>query len=263
MPHISVATWNINSVRIRTEHIARFVSEHQPDVLCLQEIKCRNEEFPLKAFSAMGLRHHHIVGQKGSHGVAVVSKYPLQPIQAPSFCPRSEARVSAVGVKGLTIHNLYVPAGGDEPDPAINDKFAHKLEVLARMRSYYAAAARDQATLVVGDLNIAPGEHDVWSHKQLLNVVSHTPVETEGLEAVRVAGGFIDVARAQKPAPEKLYSWWSYRGDWKTSNRGRRLDHIWATPGLADRCDRLDFVAAPRGWDRPSDHIPVIARFAL
>jgi exodeoxyribonuclease III len=262
MPHLSVATWNINSVRIRTDHIARFVSEHQPDVLCLQEIKCRNEEFPSKAFSAMGLRHVNIIGQKGSHGVAIASRYPLQAIQAPALCPRSEARVGAVSVKGITIHNLYVPAGGDEPDPAVNDKFAHKLEVLARMRAHYAAP-KDRPALLVGDLNIAPGEHDVWSHKQLLNVVSHTPMETEALEAVRAAGDFVDLARALKPDPEKLYSWWSYRGDWKTSNRGRRLDHIWASPDLAARCERIEFTAATRGWDRPSDHIPVMARFSI
>ncbi|MBT9446072.1 MAG: exodeoxyribonuclease III [Hyphomonadaceae bacterium] len=263
MPHISIATWNINSVRVRADHIARFVSEHQPDVLCLQEIKCRNEEFPSKAFSSMGLRYVNVIGQKGSHGVAIASKHPLQVIQAPTLCPRSEARVAAVAVKGITIHNLYVPAGGEEPDPVGNDKFAHKLEVLARMKAHYAAAPKGRPTLLVGDLNIAPGEHDVWSHKQLLNVVSHTPVETEGLEAVRAAGDFVDVARALKPDPEKLYSWWSYRGDWKTANRGRRLDHIWATPGLAERCDRIEFIGAPRGWDRPSDHIPVMARFSI
>ena len=184
-------------------------------------------------------------------------------IQAPTLCPRSEARVAAVSVKGMTIHNLYVPAGGEDPDPVANDKFAHKLEVLARMKALYAAAPRDRPTLLVGDLNVAPGEHDVWSHKQLLDVVSHTPVGNR-----RAGGGphgrrFIDVARVLKPDPEKLFSWWSYRGDWKTANRGRRLDHIWATPGLAERCDKIEFVSAPRGWDRPSDHIPVIARFSI
>jgi exodeoxyribonuclease-3 len=263
MPELSIATWNINSVRLRADHVARFVAEHRPDVVCLQEIKCRNEEFPLKAFSAMGLRHAHIVGQKGWHGVAIVSRYPLQPHAAPGFCPRSEARVAAATVKGLTIHNLYVPAGGDEPDPAINDKFAHKLAVLDRMKVFYAAAPRDAPLLVIGDLNIAPGEHDVWSHRQLLNVVSHTPVETAGLEAVRAAGGFVDVARALRPDPEKLYSWWSYRGDWKASDRGRRLDHIWAMPGVAGRCTGVEFVRATRAWDRPSDHVPVVARFRV
>lgn len=263
MPQLSVATWNINSVRLRAEQVARFVAENQPDVVCLQEIKCRNEEFPLKAFQAMGFEHVHIVGQKGWHGVATVSRRPLEPLPAPGFCPRSEARVAAVRVEGMTIHNLYVPAGGDEPDPAINDKFAHKLEVLARMKAHYAAADRGEPLLVVGDLNVAPGEHDVWSHKQLLKIVSHTPVETEALDGIRDAGEFVDLARALKPAPEKLYSWWSYRGDWTKANRGRRLDHIWASKDLATRCGQIDFIGATRAWDRPSDHIPVVARFAL
>lgn len=263
MPALTVATWNVNSVRLRVDQIARFAGEAAPDIVCLQEIKCRNEEFPSKAFSAMGLRHCHVVGQKGQHGVAIVSKYPLQPIQAPSFCPRSEARVAAASVKGLTIHNVYVPAGGDVPDPA-SDKFRHKLELLQRMRDWYAAAPKDRPLLLVGDLNIAPGEHDVWSHKQLLNEVSHTPVETQMLDGVLDAGGFIDLARARFPAPEKLYSWWSYRNaDWKASNRGRRLDHIWATPAVAGACDQVTFHTACRSWDRPSDHAPVTARLQM
>lgn len=263
MPKLSVATWNINSVRLRAEQVARFVTENQPDVVCLQEIKCRNEEFPLKAFSAMGFEHVHIVGQKGWHGVAIVSRRPLEPLPQPGFCPRSEARVAAARIEGVTIHNLYVPAGGDEPDPAINEKFAHKLEVLARMKAHYAAADRGEPLLVVGDLNVAPGEHDVWSHRQLLKIVSHTPVETEALDGIRDAGEFVDLARALKPAPEKLYSWWSYRGDWQKGNRGRRLDHIWASKDFATRCRQIDFIAATRAWDRPSDHIPVVARFEL
>lgn len=263
MPHLSVATWNVNSVRLRIDQIARFVGEAAPDVLCLQEVKCRNEEFPSKAFSAMGLRHVHVVGQKGAHGVAFASRHPLQIIQAPAFCPMSEARVAAVAVKGVTIHNVYVPAGGETATLA-SPKFRHKLDLLERMRAWYAAAPKDRPLLLVGDLNIAPGEHDVWSHRALLTEVSHTPVETDALEAVRAAGGFIDVARALKPAPEKLFSWWSYRNqDWQVSNRGRRLDHIWATPAIAGACDEITFHAACRGWERPSDHAPVQARFAL
>jgi len=263
MPQLSIATWNINSVRLRIDHVARFVREARPDVLCLQEVKCRDDEFPRKAFAEMGLRHLHLAGQKGAHGVAIASRYALQPIQAPQFCPHSEARVAAASVQGLTLHNVYVPAGGDIPSPA-SPKFQHKLELLARMRAWYAAAPKDRATVLVGDLNVAPGEHDVWSHKQLLTEVSHTPVETEALEAVRAAGAFVDLARALKPPPEKLYSWWSYRNaDWRVSNRGRRLDHIWATGPAAQACDALTFHADCRGWDKPSDHVPVLARFAL
>lgn len=211
----------------------------------------------------MGLKHAHVAGQKGHHGVAIVSRFPLDPQEAPDFCPRSEARVCAATVKGVTIHNVYVPAGGDIPDRS-SDKFAHKLDVLERMRAHYAAAARTTALLLVGDLNIAPGEHDVWSHKQLLNVVSHTPVETDALEQVRAAGEFVDLARLHHPEPAKLYSWWSYRSaDWKASNRGRRLDHIWASPDLAPACDLVAFHHDCRSWEQPSDHAPVTARLKV
>ena len=262
MAFLKIATWNINSVRLRIEHVARFVAEADPDVLCLQETKCRNEEFPTKAFVQMGLRHIHAVGQKGHHGVAIVSKHPMQRVQEPTFCPRSEARVAAATVKGVLIHNVYVPAGGDVPDMG-SDKFTHKLDVLERMRAHYEAAPA-RPLLLVGDLNIAPGEHDVWSHKQLLNVVSHTPVETEALEKVRAAGGFTDWARQMNPDPAKLYSWWSYRSaDWKTANKGRRLDHLWGSAALKDACTEVKFHLDCRSWDKPSDHIPVTARLKI
>jgi exodeoxyribonuclease III len=263
MPALSIATWNINSVRLRVDQVARYVREAAPDVLCLQETKCRDAEFPSRAFSAMGLRHLHLVGQNGSHGVAFASRFPMQAIQAPLFCPHGEPRVAAVSVQGLTIHNVYVPAGGEYPAPA-SPKFQHKLELLARMRDWYAAAPKSQPLLLVGDLNIAPGEFDVWSHRQLLNDIGHSPAETEALEAVREAGGFVDVARALRPPPEKLFSWWSYRHpDWRAANRGQRLDHIWAPPALAARCEAIAFHADCRGWEKPSDHVPVQASFAM
>ena len=135
------------------------------------------------------------------------------------------------------------------------------------MRATYGARARKKSLpplLVVGDLNIAPEEHDVWSHKQLLDVVSHTPVEMEGLEAARTAGGFIDVARQLRPADEKIYTWWSYRSpDWAKANRGRRLDHIWASPDLAENASKFEVHTACRGWTRPSDHAPVSVKFKI
>jgi exodeoxyribonuclease-3 len=262
MPHLTIATWNINSVRLRIEHVARFVDMAKPDLLCLQEIKCREAEFPLNAFKAMGLKHVAVAGQKGWHGVAVASRHPIEPIAAPDLCRHGEARVHAVKVKGVELHNLYVPAGGDEPDAALNPKFDHKLDFLARMRTAYAGLSGPR--LLVGDLNIAPGEHDVWSHKQLLDVVSHTPVETEALEAARTAGGFTDLARAHRPAEEKLYTWWSYRSaDWRASNRGRRLDHLWASPDLAALSDRYTIHDATRDWEKPSDHVPVAVRLKV
>jgi exodeoxyribonuclease III len=167
---ITIATWNINSVRLRTGSIARFAAEANVDVICLQEIKCRDGEFPAAAFRDMGFKHLHVVGQKGWHGVAIASRIKLEPLEAPPLCPKKEARVAAARIDGVEIHNLYVPAGADIPDPTVNEKFAHKLDVLARMRRTYRKRKGAGPLIIVGDLNVAPGEHDVWSHKQLLDV---------------------------------------------------------------------------------------------
>ncbi len=161
----------------------------------------------------------------------------------------------------IRLHNFYIPAGGDEPDPAVNVKFAHKLAFLDEMRGWLTGVETDRKAILVGDLNIAPLETDVWSHKQLLRVVSHTPVETARFEEVRAAGGWVDAVRHFVPAEEKLYTWWSYRAaDWAAADKGRRLDHIWVTPHLAGRLASAEVIRDARGWRRPSDHVPVIAR---
>jgi len=263
---LRIATWNINSVRLRIEMVCRFLAAEKPDVLCLQEIKCRDGEFPAKAFKEAGYKHVHVVGQKGWHGVAIVAKHKLEPIEGPPLCPKKEARVAAALVDGVEVHNLYVPAGADVPDPVGNPKFKHKLDVLDAMKRDYKKRKGKTPIVLVGDLNVAPGEFDVWSHKQLLDVVSHTPMETDRLKAALAAGGFVDLARAHKPDPEKLYTWWSYRSpDWTRNNRGRRLDHIWATEDVAatSQADAFHIHVPCRSWERPSDHVPVVAGFKL
>jgi exodeoxyribonuclease-3 len=262
---LTIATWNINSVRLRIRQVGRFLDTFAPDVLCLQEIKCPPDRFPHKAFAERGYEHRLINGQKGYHGVAIVSRRPLRETSLRAFCGKDDARHCAAtiddGDDGIVVHNLYVPAGGDEPDPAINQKFAHKLAFLDELTGWLTGAGSDGKSILVGDLNIAPHEHDVWSHKQLLRVVSHTPVETEGLELFRKAGDWVDAARHFVPLGEKLYTWWSYRApDWEAANKGRRLDHIWVTRKLAHRLETFEVVRAARGWTRPSDHVPVIAR---
>lgn len=270
MASLSIASWNINSVRLRAETVARWVADASPDVLCLQEIKCQAEQFPEEAFREMGFRHFHIRGQKGMHGVAIASKLPLDDLGDEDLCPRAEARHQRVGVAGVELHNFYIPAGGDEPDPAINPRFAHKLEFLDRLEAYFARRAKENPRLVlVGDFNIAPYEHDVWSHKQLLKVISHTPVEVEALERIRQAGAFSDVARELIPMDEKIYTWWSYRAkDWKAANRGRRLDHIWVSPdvhkqAVAGGRDAFTVWSDVRSWEKPSDHAPVMLALAI
>lgn len=264
MSKLSVVTWNINSVRLRAPRVADFLQQHQPDVLCLQEIKCREAQFPTSIFTELGYKHIQIVGQKGLHGVATVSRMPLEEVEAPDFCGLGHARVAACKIGGYEIHNIYLPAGGDEPDPEINDKFAHKLDFLARMEAVYAEHKDEAPLIVVGDLNIAPQEHDVWSHKQLLKVVSHTPVETEAMARIIDAGRFTDLARREHPPEQKLFSWWSYRSkDWSVSNRGRRLDHIWANPAAETKAIPGTFRIHidQRGGEKPSDHAPVAMDF--
>mgnify|MGYP001488287821 CR=1 FL=1 len=264
-----IATWNINSVRLRIGLVERFLGEHQPDMICLQETKTPDDAFPRKAFKALGYEHLAIRGQKGYHGVAIASKLPFIDVSHRMFCEKDDARHISVALKGpaspLVIHNFYVPAGGDEPDPEINDKFAHKLAFLKEMESWFGEASAHGAPMImVGDLNIAPLEHDVWSHKQLLKVVSHTPIEVEHLTAVQRAHPWIDVVRCHIPPEQKLYTWWSYRSkDWAAADKGRRLDHIWASPSLQHACKSVQILKDARGWEQPSDHVPVMAEFEL
>ncbi len=258
-----IVTWNINSVRLRQDLVLRLIDEIAPDILCLQETKCPDELFPRQPFEDKGYRHIALAGMKGYNGVAILSRRPFEAQQVQHWCGREDCRhVMARLPGGLEVHNLYVPAGGDIPDPDKNEKFAHKLQFLDEMTAWWLAA-RDASTpmIVVGDLNIAPLEHDVWSHKQLLDVVSHTPIEVEKLTAMQRSLGWVDAVRHFVPAEEKLYSWWSYRArDWQASDRGRRLDHIWVTPPLAGALSRARIEREARGWEpKPSDHAPAWA----
>jgi len=268
---LTIATWNINSVRLRLGLVERVLAAFAPDILCLQETKCPDDRFPLKAFAAMGYAHVATHGQRGYHGVATVSRLPFDSIERRCFCGKDDARHLATtfspdGAGAITLHNFYVPAGGDEPDPVTNEKFAHKLRFLDELTGWFAGAPALAAEprILVGDLNIAPLEHDVWSHRRLLKVVSHTPIEVDRLRAMQSAGGWIDVMRAHVPETEKLFTWWSYRAhDWRLSNRGRRLDHVWVSPPLAPCSTGISVVDAARAWERPSDHAPVLAHFDL
>jgi exodeoxyribonuclease-3 len=258
---LKLATWNINSVRHRINLVARFLRDEAPDVLALQETKVVNELFPFAAFNKLGYVHHAIHGQKAYHGVAILSRIPFRKSGVQDFCREGHARHMGVTLQnGVELHNFYVPAGGDIPDAAKNDKFAHKLHFLGCMEKSFAGRKDRQTPVVlVGDLNVAPLENDVWSHKQLLDVVSHTPVETRLLGDVQAAFDWTDATRHFVPPDQKIYSWWSYRAaDWEASDRGRRLDHVWLSPGLAPALTSQRIVKKMRGWQKASDHVPVI-----
>lgn len=260
---LTIATWNVNSVRLREGLVCDLLSEARPDVLCLQECKSPADLIPRERFAGLGYPHLVARGQKGYNGVAILSRLPLEDAGHVDFCERGDARhVAARLPGGVTIHNLYVPAGGDVPDRDLNPKFAHKLDLLAELRDRFRESRPERAVLV-GDLNVAPREDDVWSHRQLLDVVSHTPVEVAAFGEAQEAGAWVDVPRAHAPAGP-LFSWWSYRArDWAASDRGRRLDHVWASADLAGAAVESRVLKHVRGWERTSDHAPVLARFDL
>jgi exodeoxyribonuclease-3 len=258
----SVATWNINSVRLRIGNVERFITESQPDILCLQETKTIDDFFPAEAFERLGYTHRLVAGMKGYNGVAVLSRLPIAGTEVRHWCGKEDCRHGLVRLaSGVTLHNLYIPAGGDVPDVALNEKFAHKLQFLDELTAWFDDAGDKGPAILVGDLNIAPLEHDVWSHKQLLDVVSHTPVEVEKLDRLREATGMVDAVRHFVPADQKLYSWWSYRArDWDLADRGRRLDHIWVSPDLVPSLASAEILRSMRAWEKPSDHVPVMVR---
>ena len=259
----TLATWNINSVRLREALVLKLLAEQGPDVLCLQECKSPVEKMPLSAFSDVGYEFVVARGQKGYNGVAILSKIPMEEAGSKDFAALGHARhVAGKLENGVTVHNFYVPAGGDVADREVNEKFGQKLDYLTDMRDWFHSE-KPEKSILVGDLNIAPREDDVWDHKKLLRVVSHTPIEVEHLAETQDAGGWVDVTRQDIP-DGRLYSWWSYRAaDWDAADKGRRLDHIWASKDIAGAGHDSHILRDARGWEKPSDHAPVFATFDL
>ena len=260
---LNIATWNINSVRLRADLVCKVLKNHEVDLLCLQECKSPVEKIPLDIFSEIGFSHMVARGQKGYNGVAIISKFPLKEKSALDFAGLGHARhICAELENKLLIHNFYVPAGGDEPDRRKNLKFDQKLNYLNEMKEYFHYNA-PKKSILVGDLNIAPLPEDVWDHKKMAKVVSHTQVEIDHLEAVKKAGNWVDITRKDLPN-QKLYSWWSYRAkDWNAADRGRRLDHIWASADIEPLVSSSRILREARGWEKPSDHVPVFATIDL
>ncbi len=260
---LSIASWNINSVRFRIDIVERFLREMAPDILCLQETKAENGVFPTADFRRFGYDHVVLNGQKMHHGVAIISKIPVIEDRRHDWQDNGEARHLGVRLpNGVLLENVYVPAGGDTPDREVNPKFGQKLDFLGRMIDW--SGTLRTPTILTGDFNVAPLESDVWSHKQLLDVVSHTPIEVETLGRLQASHDWVDLGRHFIPAPERLYTWWSYRAkDWEASDRGRRLDHMWASPQVAAKAVAHRVHEDCRNWGKPSDHIPIVTEFAF
>ncbi len=276
---MKIITWNINSVRLRAPMVVKLMEEEQPDIICLQETKTPDEFFPHDVFKAAGYEHIHIHGMKSYNGVCILSRIPFERTDihhrvGKEDCRHISASFYKEGKKAqagkpatpdsgdhlFDLHNLYIPAGGDEPNRAVNEKFGHKLDFVKEMTDWFADTySANSPVITLGDFNIAPREHDVWSSKQLQKVVSHTPIELEYLAKMYASLDWQDAVRHFVPDEEKCYSWWSYRNkDYKKSNRGRRLDHIWVTKPLAARLKSHKILTHFRDLDRPSDHVPVM-----
>ncbi|MEM7169146.1 MAG: exodeoxyribonuclease III [Pseudomonadota bacterium] len=259
-----LVTWNVNSIRRRLEHLERFVKEWQPDVLCLQESKVKDADFPATALVDMGYPHQLIHGQKSYNGVAIISRKPFKNPEKKIWCDNDDCRHASVRLEGIEVHNFYVPAGGDKPDPEKNEKFAHKLAFLSEMQDW--ARERNIArkkVIIMGDLNVAPLEWDVWNHKRLKRSVGHTPLECEKMLSFWQAGRLLDVPRHFFPEPAPLYSWWGYRYPQAfAKDYGWRLDHMLATPALRGAVKDLQVAKETRSWERPSDHVPLVLDIA-
>lgn len=235
------------------------------DVIALQETKCPDDLFPHQVFHDAGYIHTHANGMKAYNGLAIISRIPFT---APANhervgqndCRHTQVTLTPEQAEPIDIHTLYIPAGGDIPDRDDNQKYGHKLDFVDEMTDWFVDHnAHKKRSITLGDFNIAPGEHDVWSHKQLANVVSHTQPEITRLNAMQKAANWTDTARHFIPEEEKAYSWWSYRNrDWKKSNRGRRLDHIWVSPALKNNLTDYAVLREARDWEKPSDHVPIM-----
>jgi exodeoxyribonuclease-3 len=258
---VKIVSWNINSVRFRLDIVEQFLREAAPDILCLQETKVIDADFPTASFRALGYDHVLIHGQRMHHGVAIISRVPLAEDDRFDWQANREAR--HIGVRlpnGVRLENVYVPAGGDVPDREVNPKFGQKLDFVQRMTEW--SASLNCPTILTGDFNIAPLPSDVWSHKALLKVVSHTPVEVEALDRLQQSNSWVDLGRHFYPAPARLHTWWSYRSpDWTKNDRGRRLDHMWATSDVAQAARSHQVFEACRSWLKPSDHVPIMTEF--
>jgi len=264
---MKIVSWNINSLRLRLPLLERFVKESNPHIICLQETKVVDEDFPLLAAKALGYDFIEFVGEKSYNGVAILSKIPLKKKNVIDVLDYGHKRHISVAfdtkIGEVELHNFYIPAGGDIADVALNLKFDHKLKFIDWMSQYFLSLAQKKKNIIIlGDFNIAPKEHDVWSHKQLLKTVSHTPIEVEKLNKMQESLDFIDTHRMFVDDSQKLYSWWSYRAaDPLGANKGRRLDHIWATPSLKDCVKEAKVYKDFRAATQPSDHVPIETYF--
>jgi exodeoxyribonuclease-3 len=255
---VKIATWNVNSMKVRLPHVLEWLSANQPDVLVLQEIKQLTEAFPQEELAEAG--YHSVAnGQKTYNGVAVVSKQEASDpdLELPGLGD-PQRRVLAATIDGVRVINLYVPNGSEVG----SEKYAYKLGWLGALRDYLAAQLEQYENLVVlGDFNIAPADEDVYDPEKWGDAILCSPAEREALGEL-LELGLTDVFR-KFDQPEKIFSWWDYRAAMFRRNAGLRIDLILTSDAMTGRCTSSYVDREPRTWERPSDHAPVVAEFSL
>ena len=256
---MKIATWNVNSIAIRLEQVLAWLDSTQTDVLCLQETKTTDEKFPLEAINGAGL-HAAFIGEKSYNGVAILSRHEIADVQKnfPDDAPDAPKRLIAATINGVRVVNTYIPNGTE----LWTDKFDFKLDWLQRLRRFFdAACATDADILLCGDFNVAPDERDVWNVAVWEGKIHFSKPERAAIHHVK-QWGFEDVFRKIN-GNEKKFSWWNYREGAFFKNQGLRIDHIWTSKSLAEKCVGCWIDRKPRGAERPSDHTPVVAEFAI
>ena len=255
---LTVASWNVNSLKVRLPQVLKWLKANQPDVLGLQELKMQTEDFPALEFKALG--YHTIAsGQKTYNGVALISRKPITDVvtDIPGL-EDPQRRVLAATIDGIRIINLYVVNG----EAVGSEKFAYKLTWLDALLKWVAAemAAHDKL-IVMGDFNIAPDDRDVYDPKAWEGKVPCSEDERNRLRSL-LELGLVDTFRLHEQPPE-TFSWWDYRAASFRRNRGLRIDLVLASKALSDHCSRAWIDREPRTWERPSDHAPVVAEFSI
>ncbi len=256
----TIASFNVNGIRARLPAVVDWLHERHPDVLCLQELKCLDQEFPGEAFEAAGYVAH-TRGQKGFNGVAILSKRPATQLLT-TFGdgePDDEARLIAAQVDGVWVVNTYVPQGRDPGHPA----FEAKLQFFARLKKWLASHFEPSLPLLwAGDLNVAPEALDVFDPKRMAGQVGFHPAEQEALGQV-MSWGLVDLFRHHHPGI-KQFTFWDYRLPKSFErNLGWRIDRIMTTETLGHLSIDCGVDSGPRGREKPSDHTPVWASFAF
>lgn len=256
---MKIATWNVNSINIRLEQVLGWLEKHKPDALCLQETKCTDDKFPVADFLEAGYKSAFL-GQKSYNGVAILSPFEIESVQMnfPDDDADAPKRLIAGTVNGIRIVNTYIPNGTE----LWTDKFTFKLDWLQRLRRFFDETCdKNSDVLLCGDFNVAPDERDVWNVGFWEGKLHFSKPERAAIHHVK-QWGFVDVFR-QANGDEKLYSWWNYREGAFFKNQGLRIDHIWTSKSLAEKCTACWIDRKPRGAVRPSDHAPVVAEFEI